>query len=112
MLSRSRFWFRVGVLPIQLDPPTREHETMIRSVMAQVPGLDKIIVVPYTKFALTIPSSLHLAALAGLAMRDLPNVEVDFGALEHPEPRLPRVGQLLSHLGNEGVLLHWFHDRH
>lgn len=111
MLRRARvFMARIGVFPIQLDPPTLGHAEMINSVIRSF-NLEGIILLPYTKFAVTIPHSLHLAALAGVAATTMNNVTVDLSALEEPNARLPRVAQLLRQHGADSVLVHWHHDR-
>lgn len=111
MLRRTRLVWKVGVFPLQLDPPTVMHHRLFHDVI-QRRGLEKLVIVPHTKFAVTIHHSLHLAALAGLAVRDDPLLDVDFGALERPDVKLPRIGQLLEKYGPDTELIHWFHDRH
>jgi NAD kinase/nicotinic acid mononucleotide adenylyltransferase len=112
MLRRCSLALRVGVFPIQLDPPTLQHTQLFHSILKRRPDIEEIIIVPHTKFAVSIPHSLHIAALAGLCVRDEPKFNVDFGALERPDAKLPRVAQILERLGTEGELLHWYHDRH
>jgi len=111
MLRRTVIAWRVGLFPVQLDPPTLMHSAMFRRVIEER-GLSKLIIVPHTKFAVTIQHSLHLAALSALSVRDDPMLDIDFGALERPSPQLPRIGQLAAALQHDVELVHWYHDRH
>lgn len=112
MLRRCTPWLRVGIFPLQLDPPTKEHNDLLRKLLASHDlGLHKIIVLPYTRFAVTIQHSMHLAAMVGLSTQHLPHVDVDYTALEMPSSRLPRIAQLMEEHSGDASLLHWYHDR-
>ena len=103
---------RVGIWPLHLDPPTLEHGKIVDDLLSMPAlGLDRVILLPATHFSVSINYSLHIAAMAQLAMRDKSNVEVDFAALEKPSTGMPRLNQLIRLYGVENsVLIHWLPD--
>lgn len=67
---------------------------------------DHLILVPNTKHPVTLRQSVHLAAMAVLATRDIPNVHVDLKALEHPDDMMPIVHQLVMQYP-KSTIVHW-----
>ena len=104
---------KVGIWPLHLDPPTLEHIRIVEDLLDnRALGLEKIILLPSTHFSVSIQYSLHIAAMACLAMRDVKRVEVDLNALEKPATTLPRLQELIREVyGAENtVLIHWLPD--
>ncbi|GET85908.1 ATP-NAD kinase-like protein [Leishmania tarentolae] len=78
---------------------------------SQLAPFDYIILIPNTRYPVSLRQSTHLAALAVLAARGLSRVHVDFTALEHPDESMPIVYELICRYPNS-VLVHWLHDAH
>ncbi|KAG5511176.1 hypothetical protein JKF63_07118 [Porcisia hertigi] len=78
---------------------------------SQLAPFDDIILIPNTRYPVSLRQSTHLAALAVLAARGLARVHVDFTALEHPDESMPIVYELICRYPNS-VLVHWLHDAH
>ncbi|CAG9568841.1 ATP-NAD kinase-like protein [Leishmania major strain Friedlin] len=76
---------------------------------SQLAPFDYIILIPNTRYPVSLRQSTHLAALAVLAARGLARVHVDFTALEHPDESMPIVYELICRYPNS-VLVHWLHD--
>ncbi|EKF39149.1 inorganic polyphosphate/ATP-NAD kinase, putative,poly(p)/ATP NAD kinase, putative [Trypanosoma cruzi marinkellei] len=72
---------------------------------------DHLILVPNTRFPVTLRLSTHLAALTTLVTRGLSRVHVDFTALEHPDEDMPCVYELTQKYRNS-TLVHWLQDAH
>ncbi|KAG5486703.1 hypothetical protein LSCM1_07957 [Leishmania martiniquensis] len=76
---------------------------------SQLVPFDDIILIPNTRYPVSLRQSTHLAALAVLATRGLARVHVDFTALEHPDESMPIVYELICRYPNS-VLVHWLQD--
>lgn len=76
---------------------------------SQLVPFDDIILLPNTRYPVSLRQSTHLAALAMLATRGLPHVHVDFTALEHPDESMPVVYDLICRYPNCAIV-HWLHD--
>ena len=73
---------------------------------------EELILVPNTRYPVTLRQSSHLAAMAYLATRDIPRVSLDFTALEHHDETMPVVSDLVQKYGSRATLLHWLPDAH
>ena len=102
---------RLGIFPLHLDPPTTEQLKIIEGLLQADNDIDHIRLIPNTRFAVSIGHSLHLAAMAHLATKHLPNVSIDYTALESPDCHLPIVEKLLSQFPKSSVI-HWLPDLH
>lgn len=76
---------------------------------SQLTPFDDLILVPNTRYSISLRHSTHLATLAVLGTRGMPHVHVDFTALENPDDSLPVVKELTERYPN-AVLVHWLHD--
>ncbi|RNF16039.1 putative inorganic polyphosphate/ATP-NAD kinase, putative,poly(p)/ATP NAD kinase [Trypanosoma conorhini] len=72
---------------------------------------EHLILVPNTRFPITLRLSTHLAAMTTLVARGLPRVHVDFTALENPDEDMPCVYELTQRYSNS-TLVHWLQDAH
>ena len=100
---------RIGIFPLHMDPPTAEHTAIFRKLLSER-AYAKLIVVPHTRYAVSIARSVHLAALATLATREFDGqVEVDLTSLEHPDASMPYLSRLLCRFPN-AELVTWLHD--
>lgn len=108
---------RVGIFPLHLDPPTNEHLAIFERLLkpngfAEFEGdapLDHLVLIPNTRFSVSIQQSVHLASMATLATRHMKNVTVDLSALETPDVHFPQVQQLLERFP-KAKLIHWLPD--
>ncbi|CCW61108.1 unnamed protein product [Phytomonas sp. EM1] len=92
-------------------PKYEYMEPFARSIQnhSQLAPFEDIILVPNTRYPISLSQSTNLAALTVLAVRGLPHVHVDFTALEHPDASMPIIYELTQRYPN-CVLVHWLHD--
>lgn len=79
------------------------------STFSQLVPFDELILIPSTKFPLSLSQSVNLAALTVLGTSGIPHLHIDFTALEHPDETMPIVYQLVRHYPR-GTVIHWLHD--
>lgn len=87
--------------------PLQHYEEFERILLeCSLAPFDHLILVPNTKYTVTLRQSVHLAAMSLLATRELPRVHVDFKALEHPDDMMPVIYDLTQRYPN-CTLVHW-----
>lgn len=79
------------------------------SSFSQLVPFEELILIPSTKFPLSLSQSVSLAALTVLGTRGIPHLHIDFTALEHPDDSMPIVYQLVRRYPR-GAIIHWLHD--
>jgi NAD kinase/nicotinic acid mononucleotide adenylyltransferase len=72
---------------------------------------DHLILVPNTKYPVTLRQSIHLAAMSVLATKDLARVHIELKALEHPEKMMSVVYDLVSKYP-KSTIIHWLPNVH
>lgn len=72
---------------------------------------DHLILVPNTKYPVTLRQSVHLAAMSVLATKDLARVHVELKALEHPDKMMSVVYDLVSKYP-KSTIIHWLPNVH
>ncbi|CCW71217.1 unnamed protein product [Phytomonas sp. Hart1] len=94
-----------------MEPKYAYMEPFARSIRnhSQLAPFENLILVPNTRYPISLAQSTNLAALTVLAVRGLPRVHVDFTALEHPDAGMPIIYDLTQRYPN-CVLVHWLHD--